>query len=178
MLEASGADISCTSLANTLRGFSQNVTVRDIVASYVFSNTVTTKRVDRKVLKQALERSAEYFDLDENGKPVISSRFLLPMEQHFNYDYITGVEATVDLRRPLGDRVTSILWHGEELPEDKSLTLCMNNYRASGAGGYGFYAACETVREQTEEISDLLIDYVDRHRNILVDKTHWLHVIY
>lgn len=178
MLEASGAELSCASLANTLRGFSQNVTMRDIVASYVFSNTVTTKRVDRKVLKQALERSAEYFDLDENGKPVISSRFLLPMEQHFNYDYITGVEATVDLRRPLGDRVTSILWHGEELPEDKRLTLCMNNYRASGAGGYGFYAACETVREQTDEISELIISYVDRHRDIEVDKTCWRHVIY
>ena len=177
-MEASGADLSCASLANTLRGFSRNVTVRDIVASYVFSNTVMIKRVNRAILKQALERSAEYFDLDENGKPVVSSRFLLPMEQHFNYDFISGIEVTVDLHRPVGDRVTSILWNGEELPEDKSLTLCMNNYRASGAGGYGFYADCETVCEQTEEISELIISYVDRHRDITVDKTCWRQVIY
>ena len=177
-LEASGADLSCTSLANTLRGFSRNVTVRDIVASYVFSNTVKTKRVNRAILKQALERSAEYFDLDENGKPTISSKFLLPMEQHFNFDFISGIEVTIDLRRPAGERVISILRDGEELPEDRSLTLCMNNYRASGAGGYDFYADCETVREQTEEISELIISYVDRHRDIQVDKTCWRHIIY
>ena len=177
-LEASGADISCASLANSLRGFSEDVTVRDIVASYVFSNTLKTIRVNRAILKKALERSAEYFDLDENGEPKISERFLLPMEQHYNLDYISGVEAAVDLRRPLGERVTSIRYHGEELPEDRSLTLCLNSYRASGAGGYDFYADCETVRETTDEISDLIIDYVDRHRDIVVDKTRWLHVNY
>ena len=54
----------------------------------------------------------------------------------------------------------------------------MNNYRASGAGGYGVYAGCRVVREQPTEISELIIDYVLRHRDISVDKTKWLRVIY
>ena len=152
-LEASGADISCTCLANTLRGFSEDVTVRDIVASYVFPNTLKTIRVDRAVLTKALERSADYFAFDENGALTVSESFLRPIVQHFNFDFIAGVEATIDLRRAPGERVISIRWKGEELTEDQSLTLCMNNYRASGAGGYEAYADCETVREQTEEIS-------------------------
>jgi len=34
------------------------------------------------------------------------------------------------------------------------------------------------VREQPEEISELIINYVDRHRDIVVDKTKWLKVLY
>ena len=177
-LEASGADISCTCLANTLRGFSEDVTVRDIVASYVFPNTLKTIRVDRAVLTKALERSADYFAFDENGAIKVSESFLKPIVAHFNFDFIAGIEATVDLRKKPGKRVTSIRFRGEELAPDRTLTMCLNNYRASGAGGYEFYADCETVREQPEEISELIINYVDRHRDIVVDKTRWLTVLY
>ena len=177
-LEASNADISCTCLANTLRGFSEDVTVRDIVASYVFPNTLKTIRVDRAVLTKALERSADYFAFDESGALKVSDSFLKPIVAHFNFDFIAGIEAVIDLRNAPGERVTSIRFRGEELPPDRTLTMCLNNYRASGAGGYEFYADCETVREQPEEISELIINYVDRHRDIVVDKTRWLTVLY
>ena len=98
--------------------------------------------------------------------------------QHFNYDYFAGVSAVFDLRRPVGERVVSIKYRGAELAEDKSLTLCMNNYRASGAGGYEVYSECEVVREQPTEISELIIEYIDRHRSITVDKTKWLEIVY
>lgn len=175
-LEASGAQISCTCLANEVRGFSRDVTVRDIVASYVFPNTLKTIRVNRAVLKAALERSAEYFSLDEQGNACISESFLKPLVMHYNFDYLSGIEATAELRRPVGDRITSIRYAGHELGADETLSLCLNNYRASGAGGYGCYAHCETLREQSEEISEQIIAYVDRHRNITVDRTRWLTV--
>ena len=79
---------------------------------------------------------------------------------------------------PSGERVTSIRWKGEELPPDLSLTMCLNSYRASGAGGYEFYAECETLREQPEEIAELIISYIDRHPQITVDETKWLTVLY
>ena len=41
----------------------------------------------------------------------------------------------MDIRNPVGSRVTSIRYQGAELPEDRTLTLCMNNYRSSGTGG-------------------------------------------
>ena len=101
-----------------------------------------------------------------------------PIEQHFNYDYFSGIEAAFDIRRSVGDRVVSIKYKGEELSGDKRLTLCMNNYRASGAGGYGVYTECGVLREQPTEIAELIIDYVLRHKDITVDKTKWLNIIY
>ena len=148
------------------------------MSTYVFPNTLKTVCVNRGQLKLALERSAAYFALDEQGALRVSEDFLVPIEQHFNYDYLSGAEVTVDVRRPVGDRVLSIRYGGEELSEERQLTLCLNNYRATGTGGYDVYRTCELVREQPTEIAELIIAYVDRHREIAVDKTKWLHVIY
>lgn len=175
-LEASGADISVTALGNTVKGFQQQVTVRDIAASYEFPNTLKTIPVTRTELKAALERCAEYFDPREDGLR-ISEAFLLPAPQHFNYDFYSGIEVTMDLRSPLGERVVSIRYEGQELPEDKVLKLCLNNYRATGAGGYPLYAGCPVLREEPTEIAQLIMDYVRRHGEITVDPTQWLHVL-
>ena len=177
-LAASGADISCTSLGNELKGFGQDVTVRDVVATYLYSNTLQTLLVDRGVLKQALERCASYFQRREDGGLEVSQLFLKPKVEHYNYDYFSGIEVTMDVRRPLGQRVISIRYQGQELPENRSLTLCMNSYRASGTGGYGCYRGCRKVREEATEVSELIMDYVLEHRNIQVDKTSWLRVLH
>ena len=175
-LAASGAELSSTSLPNEMRGFSRSVSIRDVVATYVYPNTLTVLRVDRDILKKALERSAEYFDLDEAGAVRISDRFLLPKEEHYNFDYISGIEADIDISRPCGDRVLSIRRNGQEIPPDRSFTLCMNNYRAAGSGEYGFYAGCEVVSSGTADIAELIMDYILRNREITVDKTRWLTV--
>ena len=85
---------------------------------------------------------------------------------------------TVDARRALGDRVISIKYNGCELEDGKMLKLCLNNYRASGAGGYDVYKSCQTVREQPTEIAEMIIEYVLSHGSITVDRTRWLKVIY
>lgn len=177
-LEASGADISVSSLANVVKGFNQQVTIRDVVATYVFPNTLKTLRVNRRVLKAALERCAEYFDLDETGQLRVGQSFLKPIIQHYNYDYLSGMEVTMDVRRPLGDRVISMVYQGKELEEDRELTLCMNDYRATGTGGYPMYAECALVKDQPTEIAEMIIDHIDRHKSVVVDQTKWLKVLY
>lgn len=176
-MEASGADLSVTCLANVVKGFNRKVTIRDVVATYVFPNTLKTIRVDRQILKAALERSAEYFDLDDNGQFQVSQSFLKPIVMHYNYDYLSGLEVTIDIHKPIGDRVVSMLYEGKELEEDRQLTLCLNNYRATGTGGYPLYAKCELVKDQPTEISQMIIEYIEKHKQIAVDKTKWLNVI-
>ncbi len=177
-LEASGAQLSATSLDSSVKGFSQNVTVRDVVSSYVFPNTLKTVFITRDKLKLALERSAEYYVLDGAGALCVSEAFLRPVPQHFNFDYVSGVDVTVDVRRAVGDRVVSIKYNGQELDPDTKLTICLNSFRAGGAGGYGVYAECESAGEVPTEIAELIIDYLARHGDIVVDKTKWMNIIY
>lgn len=177
-LEATGADISCTCLGNKVKGFENpRVTIRDIVSTYVFPNTLVTLEVDRAVLKGALERCGEYFDRDEEGKLTVGQSFLYPMVEHYNFDHFLGIDVEMDLNRPMGDRVTSIRYQGEELAEDRKLTLCVNNYRATGAGGYPMYPKCKVVKEQPTEIAELIVAYVEKHRDITVVKDRWLHLL-
>jgi 2',3'-cyclic-nucleotide 2'-phosphodiesterase/3'-nucleotidase len=88
------------------------------------------------------------------------------------------MEVTMDIRRPLGDRVVSMLYQGKELEEDRLLTLCMNDYRATGTGGYPFYAECELVKDQPTEIAQMIIEYIDEKKSVTVDQTQWLRVLY
>ena len=86
------------------------------------------------------------------------------------------MQVDLDITRPRGQRVLSIRRNGEELPADASLTLCLNNYRAAGSGGYEFYTGCEVVDDSPVEVVELIMDYITRHRSITVDKTRWLTV--
>ncbi len=164
-LELTGADFSCTSLANDPLGLKKNITVRDILGIYQFANTEEVKEVTKAVIKEALERCAEYFTLDEaTGEVRISDVFLQPKVEHYNYDYYAGLEYEFDITRPVGDRVVVLRkLDGTELSDTEKYTLVTSNYRASGTGGYECIGNSKTVRTYMEEMPDLVIDFVKRN---------------
>ena len=61
-LDESGADISCTCFSNEIKGFDKNVTVRDVVSTYMFPNTLVVVEINKTQLKTVLERCASYFE--------------------------------------------------------------------------------------------------------------------
>ena len=171
-LWASDADISCTALANAVRGFDRNVTVRDVVATYVYPNTLKVLEVTGAVLRQALEQCARYFDRDAEGRLTVSESFLRPKEAHFNYDYFAGIEYTFDLTRPAGERVVSLTRGGKPVTGTQTLTLCMCDYRATGAGDFDCYLSCPVVREIQTDISELILRYLETHDPVDVPEEH------
>ena len=159
-LEATGADISCTSLSNQLPGFSREVRTRSIIANYPFSNDLITLEVTGEVLRQILERAATYLDLDKNGKPIVSDTFLLPKIEHYNYDFFAGLTYTANLHLPPGQRVQEIIVNGRKVnPQDK-FSLCTSHYRASGTGGYDVYQECPILKREPTDISELMRKYI------------------
>ena len=165
-LEASGAEISCTSLGNELRGFDRIVTVRDVVASYVYTNTLVVLEVTGRVLREALEQCASYFAVDKAGEVRIALSFLQPKVAHYNYDYFEGIHYTFDLRLPVGNRVTMLQREGKAIDPDDHFSLVMNNYRSTGAGDFEEYAACPHIREMQTEVSELILNYLGDHEQI------------
>ena len=53
--DCSAADISGNALFLHARGFKQQITMRDLVSTYVFPNTLVVKKVTGKILKEYLE---------------------------------------------------------------------------------------------------------------------------
>lgn len=161
--EASGAEISVSSLANDAAGLPPVVRRRDVLTAYPYTNTLLVLRVTGRALRQAIERTAEYFALDEAGELQVSDRFLKPKVEHYNYDYYAGVEYTIDVRRPEGERVTALTFRGEPVAEDREFTVCLSSYRASGAGGYPWYIGCPVEREINVEMTDLILEFFEKH---------------
>ena len=171
-LWASGADVSCAALGNELRGFDSQVTVRDVVASYVYSNTLVVLEVTGHVLKLALEQCARYFAFAENGSVCIAESFLSPKIAHYNYDYFKGVEYVFDLSQPEGQRVVSLTRNGVPVAMADKLTLVMCDYRSTGAGDFDFYCDCPRVRDIQTEVSELILSYLVEHPYVEIEATH------
>ena len=177
-LWASGADISCAALSNELRGFDSAVTVRDVVASYVYSNTLVVLEVTGSVLKLALEQCARYFAVAEDGSVSIADSFLIPKVAHYNYDYFSGVEYVFDLRRPEGQRVVSLTRGGKPVQMEDRFSLVMCDYRATGAGDFDFYCDCPRIRDIQTEVSELILNYLVEHPDVQIPAGHPIQVLH
>lgn len=175
-LEVAECDLSCTSFANAIKGFNTSVTVRDIVSTYVYPNTLVVLEVTGEVLKQALEVCASYIH-NENGELSVARRFLQPKVSHYNYDFFSNVFYTFDLTKPVGERVTSMIVNEKEVKPEDTFSLVMNNYRSSGVGGYEFFRQCKVVKEIQIEMTEIIINYFKKHQHVTVDDRQFIHVI-
>ncbi|MBP3657150.1 MAG: bifunctional metallophosphatase/5'-nucleotidase [Clostridia bacterium] len=176
-LAASGAHVSACSLPNEFKGLPAVVTVRDVVSTYIYTNTLVVLEMTGCSLRRYIERSAEYFDHDAEGNLIISDAFLRPKVEHYNYDRFSGVDYTIDVSRPVGSRVTCMKIDGHELGEDETVSVCINSYRSSGAGGYDMIVGQKVLRDIQVDVADAMIEYIVEHPDIHVDTHRYCTVV-
>ena len=178
-MEAAGVDISCTALFNNeAPGLPEKVTMRDIVSNYVYPNSLVVIEVTGRDIKQALEKSASYFSWLSSGKPGVSYKFAYPKPQHYNYDMWEGIEYEIHIRKPPGERIKSLTYHGKPVKMDASYQVAMNNYRAGGGGEYLMFKGKKVIKEIQTDMVELLADYIKRHGTIQAKVNHNWKVLY
>ena len=170
-LRASKAMISSTSLANTVSGFKKKITIRNVLSTYVFANTLVVVEIDGKALKSYLEKCAEYFEIVDN-EITFNPRFSYPKLEHYNYDMLDGIDYVFNLRKPFGSRVESIKYLGKEICENDIFTLVLNNYRASGGGDFAMLKNLKIIKEIPFDVAELIIDYIRKERYLYIKPNH------
>ena len=166
-MEATGTTISGTALfTNHSKGFGPTVTMRDIVTNYIYPNTLAVVRVTGEDLRQALEKSANYFSLSADEQLEISPAFLYPKAQQYNYDMYAGIEYTIDISLPLGERIRLFTYNGKAIQANDELEVVINQYRAVGGGNYDMFSADKIIKEVTVDMTELIADYFKNHSNI------------
>ncbi|HEV8371093.1 MAG TPA: 5'-nucleotidase C-terminal domain-containing protein [Pyrinomonadaceae bacterium] len=170
-LEAGKADVSMVaSFNNDARIAKGPVTVRDIAGLYVYENTLVVLEVSGQQLKEALEHSAKYFKTYAPGKP--------PAEQvdekipAYNFDIAEGVAYELDISKPVGQRIQNLTFRGQPVRPDQKFRLATNNYRVNGGGGYTMYKAAPVVYRSSEEIRELIIDWLEEHKTVPTEPTN------
>jgi 2',3'-cyclic-nucleotide 2'-phosphodiesterase/3'-nucleotidase len=79
------------------------------------------------------------FELDKNGEVSLSNRYGRPQtkEIYYNFSSAAGINYTVDVSLPEGERVTiTTLSDGTPFDYDSVYTVAMNSYRGNGGGGH------------------------------------------
>lgn len=166
-LEASGADISVTSLLNNdSTGFHSTVTMRDIISNYMYPSTLVVLELSGQVIKAAIEQSAQYFILDERGKITINPAYLKPKAQHYNYDMWEGINYTLNISKPFGSRIEEITYKNKPLLDEDTYHVVVTNYRASGGGNFEMFLGSKVIREIQKDPVDLIQSYFEEHPTI------------
>ena len=164
-LDISNADFSALSLFDTAIGFKKNVSIRDVLINYPYPNTLKVLKIRGSKVKEAIEKSATYFIL-ENNEVKINNEFLVPKIQNYNYDTFAGLTYEIDLNKDFGNRVISMKKDGKEIDFNEDYTIVLNNYRASNTAIYPAYENAEVVKEINMDMSELIIDYFQRNHEV------------
>jgi 2',3'-cyclic-nucleotide 2'-phosphodiesterase / 3'-nucleotidase len=170
-LEAGKADVSMVASFNSEARIAQGpVTVRDIAGLYVYENTLAVLEVTGAQLKDALEHSAKYFKAYVPGKP--ASDLVDEKIPAYNFDIAEGVNYDLDISKPVGQRIQNLTFHGQPVKPDQKFRLATNNYRVNGGGGYTMYKNAPVVYRSSEEIRELIIDWVEKHKVVPTEPTN------
>lgn len=160
--KASGADLASTAAFSLDASLDSGaITAARLQALYPYDNTLRAVRISGRQLRDYLEHSARYYRTAPDGTPSVD-----PSVPGFNFDIVAGADYTLDLSRPVGQRVTRLDFKGRPVAPTDSFTLALNNYRQTGGGGYSMLSGAPVVYDKHEEIRQLLVDEVRRRGTV------------
>jgi 2',3'-cyclic-nucleotide 2'-phosphodiesterase/3'-nucleotidase len=163
-MEYGKADVSlATMFFSRLQIPAGQVTLRQVAGLYIYENTLYTVEMNGKQLREVLEHAAEFFP----GWPFPpGERVRLP---GYNADCAEGVEYTIDLTQPVGQRIRDLKYKGAPLAEDQKLRVAINNYRYAGGGRYATLQGLPVVYRSPMETRELIIESVSRTGKLLTE---------
>jgi 2',3'-cyclic-nucleotide 2'-phosphodiesterase/3'-nucleotidase len=169
-----GADLSSTAAFSLTSRIPRGpITVADVAGLYVYDNTLKAIRITGKQLREYLEKSAEYYLPCPGAR---CERLTNPAVPGYNFDVVSGVDYALDLSKPVGQRVVRLERNGRAVRPTDSFTIALNNYRASGSGGFSMLIGAPVVYDKGEGIRELLVQEIRRRGSIAprdVYKKNW-----
>jgi 2',3'-cyclic-nucleotide 2'-phosphodiesterase / 3'-nucleotidase len=172
-MEALEVKISNTALFNNAaKGLPNTVTMRDIVSNYVYPNTLTAIVISGRDMKEALERSASYFQLTEEGEVTVNPAFSEPKPQHYNYDMWEGIQYSMNIGNDIGSRIENLTYEGKPVEMGEEYEVVMNNYRAGGGGEYPMFKNRPITKSSQIDMTELLANYFLKHKTVKAAVNH------
>lgn len=107
------------------------ITAKDIAFNYQYAGgEITVYQLTGKELKKYMEWSADYFNQQHDGDVTYSFNPQRRASKYSTNDFFDGVTYTIDLRQPVGQRITELkLNDGTPVTDSTPIQLGMNSYR-------------------------------------------------
>ncbi|MCF3136710.1 bifunctional metallophosphatase/5'-nucleotidase [Streptomyces olivochromogenes] len=144
-----------------------SVTIKDIAGLYIYDNTLYGKKLTGAQLKAYLEYAAKYYHQVPAGTKVDTAT-LTNANNFWDYMYDTaaGVSYEIDIAQAEGSRIKNLTYKGAPVADDQVFVVAVNNYRANGGSGYPHIASAPNAYSSTNEIRQLMIDYVTAKKTL------------
>ncbi len=125
--------------------------VRDMFNLYKYENFLYTMKLTGQEIKDYLEYSYAHwfnqmknedddllnFKKDSTGKIIFANHEAQLAMNYYNYSSAAGIDYTVDVSKPAGERVTiKSFSSGKPFKLNKTYTAAINSYRGNGGGGH------------------------------------------
>jgi 2',3'-cyclic-nucleotide 2'-phosphodiesterase/3'-nucleotidase len=152
------------------------LTLRSAADLYFYPNTLAAVKIDGSGLKAWLEKSAERFNRIDPAKgdeqALINDHY-----PGFNFDQIQGgIHYVIDVSKPVGQRITSLTWHGKPVAPTQVFIVVTNNYRASGGGNFPGLDGTNIVLTAPDGTREILAKWLQRHQQLSakdLEPTSW-----
>ena len=157
-----GADISFAA------SFNDNVLIppgpvfiKDIYGMYIYENFLYVIQMTGQQIIDYLEFSAHYYLYDKNSGVITKN----PKVSGFNYDVAEGISYKIDVTKEFGERIKDVIFidAGKPIVKNKTYSVALNSYRASGGGGHLAAAGnpnANIIWKSNEEMRNILADYI------------------
>ena len=155
------------------------VSIRDIAGLYVFDNTLAAVQLSGAELRAHLEHAARYYADLPPGATFDPATMTSATRDgatiwDYQYDIAHGVDYEIDLRCPVGQRITRLTHpDGRPVGDDDQFAVALNHYRLSGAGGYRQVAQAPVLYNDMRDIRQLLVDHAIRHGVAVDFRENW-----
>ena len=175
-MDISGADLSGAAIFLFASGLKKQITMRDLMSTYFYPNTLIVKKINGKILKEYLERCADFWTIKDD-EIAINPLYDFPTPAHHNYDMVDGIEYTIKVSNPYGSKIISLTRNNIPIKEDDEFTIAINNYRAGGSGGFDMMKDAPTVKDIQKSVIDLIADYIIQNKVIEFEEKNNIKVI-
>ena len=166
--ETMDADISACCLFEVMPGFGKKLRYRDIILNYPFPNTLVLKEMSGQNILDYLTQLSTYW-IVKDDKIDINPKFLYPKREMYNYDLLDGIEYTMNISKSGKNFISDVKVEGEDINLEKKYKLVLNNYRATGGGNFSLFPQLKTLKEDTRDIAEVLIDYVKENNYVEIE---------
>lgn len=140
----------------------------DASVIYPYENTLMTIKTSGEAFKLYIETNANYYNQIEYDDLTISFNENI---RGYNYDMFSGVDYEIDISKPVGQRVTNLVYSDSkvDLKNDDEVYVTVNNYRGNSSllneesglwKDFPTSVVYDSVNDQISQVRDMIVNYI------------------
>lgn len=143
-------------------GFKGDITNCDLLKVLSRPNVLQKVWLTGREIKLFLEQVAATFEVNESGNIDFSYNVLSEGNAPYLYFYVGGIDYTIVVDRPVGERVVACTFKGVPIENELLYSVCLNSYLATGAD-FPVFRNKEKITISEEMIPLLVLRYIQEH---------------